>query len=43
MATADASERYKLSFGVGGLYLQGAPIAARLYGFVNLIQDHVTA
>lgn len=24
-------ERYKLSFGVGGLYLQGAPIAARLY------------
>lgn len=31
MATADASERYKLSFGVGGLYLQGAPVAARLY------------
>lgn len=24
-------ERYKLSFSVGGLYLQGAPIAARLY------------
>lgn len=31
MATADASERYKLSFSVGGLYLQGAPVAARLY------------
>ncbi|MBX3194874.1 MAG: DUF1819 family protein [Microbacteriaceae bacterium] len=31
MATTDASERYKLSFGVGGLYLQGAPVAARLY------------
>lgn len=31
MATADASERYKLSFGVGGLFLQGAPVAARLY------------
>lgn len=24
-------ERYKLSFDVGGLYLRGAPIAARLY------------
>lgn len=31
MAKTDASERYKLSFSVGGLYLQGAPIAARLY------------
>lgn len=24
-------ERYRLSFSVGGLYLQGAPVAARLY------------
>lgn len=31
MAMTDASERYKLSFSVGGLFLQGAPVAARLY------------
>jgi hypothetical protein len=31
MATAEAPERYKLSFTTGGLYLQGAPVAARLY------------
>src|SRR4051794_31451210 len=31
MTTADAPERYRLSFSVGGLYLQGAPVAARLY------------
>lgn len=31
MATACSSGRYKLSFSSGGLYVQGAPIAARLY------------
>lgn len=31
MGTAKAPERYKLSFSTGGLYLQGAPMAARLY------------
>lgn len=31
MAMANASERYKLSFSVGGLYLNEAPVAARLY------------
>ncbi|MBX3104727.1 MAG: DUF1819 family protein [Cryobacterium sp.] len=31
MAKANISDRYKLSFSAGGLYIQGAPVAARLY------------
>lgn len=31
MATTRAPQRYKLSFTAGGLYIQGAPTAARLY------------
>ena len=30
-AASDAPMRYKLSFSVGGLFLHGAPIGARLY------------